>query len=126
MQTSYLTGVQMTGLGKIVAAFAALAILQGCSVAGLGEESGSSLGWQAAQRGAVQTDERVPTHRWARLDASTSEYRFDNRRCVDEASIELGATAGTSPTFRKYRQCMEKQGYTLVSLAPAISSDRHP
>lgn len=109
----------MTGCRRVVAAFAALAILQGCSIASLGEGTGSSLGWQSAQ-------DRVPTHRWARFDATTSKYRFDNQRCVDEASIKLGAAARMSPTFVKYRQCMEKRGYTLVSLAPAIASDRHP
>lgn len=111
----------MNGLARFVAAFAALAMLQGCSIAGAGTGTGSSLGWQAAQH-----HDRVPTHRWARFDATTSEYRFDNQRCVDQASIELGAAGSMSPTFLKYRQCMEKRGYTLVSLAPTIASDRHP
>ena len=68
-----------------------------------------------------------PTHRWiAEMDVSRTKYNFDNRRCADEASVEVGATRKSAPAFTAYERCMEGRGYKLATYAPSRYPGRHP
>lgn len=59
-----------------------------------------------------------PTHRWARADTAVAQYNFHNVRCVEESKVDLGEAYRSSTEFLAYRDCMERQGFELMALAP--------
>ena len=99
----------MNTLGKTVAALAALGVAYGCSTTDTREPTAT------------------PTHRWvSEIDVSRAKYNFDNRRCAEDARVDVGATPKSAPAFVDYERCMEERGYRLATYAPIRYPGRHP